>query len=338
MSRHLEGGTVDQLADTGYGSLITDSMKLMSGGQGIGGFFGGSKEKKEKDDDFGDDAATEDDEDDDEEFADGNDFGAEEEEEEDEDDGLGAEEDAMDGMMGGAVGFVGDKFGLRRKKFQCDIHHIRITNLGRRRRDVQVIFTLGAMSGEGGAATLSDVLPSSKGSADASGSGGAEAADDGNGPLVVKQEEEPEAGAGGGKKRRSLFGRKTKKAGAAGAAASAPSGRGETSKHKPFKTDVAVKVERGRTFNLKKKYHDTWKGKHKDLPHRVLHMTLVEQVRKQAPLHGSAAVLTTTHHPPSLASFRADPIWQPRRDWHFGVEPARAGDGLRAAGSDLFGA
>ena len=29
--------------------------------------------------------------------------------------GLGAEEDAMDGMMGGAVGFVGDKFGLRRK-------------------------------------------------------------------------------------------------------------------------------------------------------------------------------------------------------------------------------
>ena len=48
-----------------------------------------------------------------------------------------------------------------------------------------------------------------------------------------------------------------------------------------------MKVERGRTFNLKKKYHDTWKGKHKDLPHRVLHMTLVEQVRKQAPLHGS---------------------------------------------------
>ena len=59
---------------------------------------------------------------------------AEEEEEEDEDDGLGAEEDAMDGMMGGAVGFVGDKFGLRRKKFQRDIHHKSITNLGRRRR------------------------------------------------------------------------------------------------------------------------------------------------------------------------------------------------------------
>ena len=139
MSRHLEGGTVDQLADTGVGSLITDSMKLMGGGQGISGFFGGgSKEKKEKDDDFGDDAATEDEEEDDDEFADGNDFGGEDEEEEDDDDeGLGVEDDAMD-LMGGAVGVLGDKLGLRRKKFQCDIHHIRITNLGRRRRDVQV--------------------------------------------------------------------------------------------------------------------------------------------------------------------------------------------------------
>ena len=132
---------------------------------------------------------------------------------------------------------------------------------------MQVIFTLGAMSGEGGAATLSDVLPSSKGSADASGSGGAEAADDGNGPLVVKQEEEPEAGQV--EERRGAPVRSEDQEGRCGGSGVVGAvWRGETSKHKPFKTDVAVKVERGRTFNLKKKYHDTWKGKHKDLPHR----------------------------------------------------------------------
>ena len=42
-----------------------------------------------------------------------------------------------------------------------------------------------------------------------------------------------------------------------------------------FKTDVAAKVERGRTAALKRKFHGKWTGKYRDLNHRVLHMTLV---------------------------------------------------------------
>lgn len=33
--------------------------------------------------------------------------------------------------LSGATGAVLDKLGLRRKTFNCDIHHIRLTNLGR---------------------------------------------------------------------------------------------------------------------------------------------------------------------------------------------------------------
>ena len=38
-------------------------------------------------------------------------------------------------------------------------------------------------------------------------------------------------------------------------------------------------MERGRTATLKRKFHGAWTGRYRDLPNRVLHMTLVEQTR-----------------------------------------------------------
>ena len=201
-----------------------------------------------------------------------------------------------DALAVGTTNAVLEKLGLHRKTFQCDIHHICLTNLGRygrksftacctllslldvswcasgsRRRDVQVIFTLGALPGEGGAATLKEVLPSAD--AEISAPGITSVLD---APPALKSGPEQVEGEGGTAKKnvrrlavqRAPLGRKGRAA-----------VRGDTSKPVVFKTDVAVKVERGRTAALKRKFHGTWTGKYHDLSHRVLHMTLVEQTR-----------------------------------------------------------
>lgn len=137
---------------------------------------------------------------------------------------------------------------------------------GRRRRDVMVIFTLGAQPGEGGTAGLRDVLPSTRErSTPTADAPAAEAT-----PPVEAPAEEPAGGKPSGR----LAGLRARRA-----RRKAKGGRSETSPPVIFKTDVAAKVERGRTAALKRKFSGRWTGKYNDLEYRVLHMTLVEQTR-----------------------------------------------------------
>ena len=273
MSRHLQGGKVEDLADQGDMAALAQGAKLLANSLGMGSgvnLFGGKRKDQFDEEPMGPDP--DDEEDDDAEYDGFGDMLQYDEDEDEEgegaDEGMFEEDDAMMSMVG-ASGAVMDKLGLRRKTFLCDIHHVRLTNLSRRRRDVQVIFTLGAMPGEGGAATLKDVLPSTKAAASASGGSGDEAAAAAaEAERAAAAEAEAEAAAGGkGKK-----GRKQ-------AQKSQVQSRSDTSKPVVFKTDVAAKVERGRTSALKRKFHGKWSGKYRDLPFRMLHMTLVEQTR-----------------------------------------------------------
>ena len=170
MSLHLKGGTTADLSDQGMLSTISSGFQLMTGG-GKPGFssmkslLGGGSNTKARSPraqpDFDDDG---------DEFSDGQ-VGDEDDEDDDELEGEGEEDlqfdetdvamlddenlDCDDSMLSGASHIFGrarnsmlGSLGLRQKTFICDVHNIRITNTSRRRRDVQIIMTLGAPSGQ----------------------------------------------------------------------------------------------------------------------------------------------------------------------------------------------
>lgn len=283
MSRHLKGGTTADLSDQGILSLAGTGFQYMTGLTGgevvkgaqekltsaLGGGGGAAKEKRPKttfaggydegDDDFEDEGEEEEDYDDDEDEDEEIDAQLAEEEREaegaDEDDEEFEDEGLLGSQMFSRAGKAVLDVTTRRKTFLCDIHTIRITNIARRRRDVQVILTLGEVPGQGGAAaaelvSASDVEPELDGDGD---DGADEAA----------------AASLGGKKRSSFlsFGRRKKDR------------NFRTSKKITFKSDVALKLERNKTAHLKKSFHGAWVGTYKDLPKRELHMLLVEQTR-----------------------------------------------------------
>jgi len=263
MIRSRNSGHASELTDNGDFAVLGAGARLIAQNMGMGGLKNiGSdmfrqKERGEDDeaeeDDFGEEDENQDD-------------GFEEllapdkdEDEAPDDEGEGLEDDDALLTFTGATGAVLDKLGLRRKTFMCDIHHVRLTNLGRRRRDVQVIFTLGAGPGEGGAVTLKDVLPSTNSTNTVSDSAPSLAIEDAAGEAV-----EGEVPAADGSP---AAGRLSRLAGVQGRRGrhKATAESSETSRPMVFKTDVAAKVERGRTATLKRKFHGRWTGKYRDL-------------------------------------------------------------------------
>jgi hypothetical protein len=315
MSRALQGGTTDQLYDTGDLDILKQGAQLLMGDklQGMSNFFGGGGSKKkekqqdldfEEDSDDGrpgareDDSAEYDSEDDydSEEDADadgamnrfmGDDEDDEEGEDED-DDGLFESAGALLGMgMAGAA----DKFGLRRKTFVCNLHHIRLTNLVRRRRDVLLHFTLGAHLAEAGSAVIigGESTPSAAGDAGGDAAAGdnmlpadatAAAASAAGAAAAATPAGDDPAGAKKGRFRRAPSFRRSGRSktndegsGSGGGAS------GATSKPVLFKTDVAVKPERNKAVPLRATFSGKWRGRYEDLPNRVLQMALYEQTR-----------------------------------------------------------
>ena len=263
------GGKVEDLSNSGDLDLLRQGAKLVASEMNIDGFksmFGGKKKKGDlglEDDDDDEDRKGDDDEyyssdeDEYEDIEEDGDIGmqrlmdGEAAENEDDDE----EEEDMDGFfesgaaaMGAGAGAMLDQFGLRRKTFVCDLHHIRLTNLVRRRRDVQIHFTLGAVAGEGGAVVIGDPVDEPSGP-------------EGGGGEVDPVDVAGSAGghAAGGGKRRGILRRNSaprKQRGENGGGANL------TSKPLLFKTDVAVKAERSQTYPLRRTFHGKWKGKH----------------------------------------------------------------------------
>jgi hypothetical protein len=162
-SRALQKGSAADLADTGSATLLTAGAELLKNNAlSSFGYGGGNGAKKadfeptvEYDEEYDEDEDEEEEEEDEDEDEDANyaDLVDDEDEGEEDEDGLDLDDAAL-GLGGGAAGALAafglDAMGLRKKTFTCDIHHVRITNLSRRRRDVQVIFTVGSTPGDGG--------------------------------------------------------------------------------------------------------------------------------------------------------------------------------------------
>lgn len=371
MSRHLRDGKVEDLAGNSELAILSAGMELLGGKMGIGSMkgisgslFGGKKDYEEADMPFddNDDEEVEDYEDSEDEEG-GYDFDNDEADDEDEDEGGTDEQYGVDGgdaaswVMGAAGGAMLGRLATRRKRFLCDIHHVRLTNLANRRRDVLVIFTLGARPGEGEGV---DADSTEAAGGTVGGDGGA------SGSAASSSDRSKSKG---GRLRSLRRARRSKRGGQA-------DGTGSTSKPLVFKTDVAGKVERGKTCDLRRTFHGAWRGKYKDLSTCVLRMTLVEQAR-------FGNVRTRMHplpspRPPCARSTRRSPSWRvptpracclparaaraavhvapdrctmshspcsnpyarPRSlaaggDWHSRGEPARARDGFRTAGDHL---
>ena len=300
MSRHLENATIDQVHDRGDLDILRQGASLLVGDmKGLGkGLFGGGKKKKEEqelgfdedsddgkeeagagDDDYEEDYSGSDYEDDDD--ADGGVnrlMGDDEDFDEDEEDGDGGFFETAGAMLsGGALG-AATALGLRRKTFVCDLHHIRLTNLVRRRRDVLIHFTLGSGLAESGDAVFAGGFDRDEPSAD----GGDETDDGGRAAAAASGDagaSDAASASGGTGKRRSMLRRRSSKGGSGGGGGGGGGAAGSTSKPVLFKTDVASKPERGKAHPLRATFRGKWRGRYEDLPHRVLHMCLYEQTR-----------------------------------------------------------
>ena len=221
----------------------------------LDGFFK-SASKKDKGDaggDFDDDEDIEEDSDDweDSEEDEEGEEGEEGEGEESDDDLLSLLGDGAEAMQK----MITDQF--FQKQFKVRIQNVRLQNLERRKRDVMVQFQVGTpaeRSQEGGlfeeefAEEIGDDLGDAVGEA---------------------KEEEEDAGE---KKK------KKKKKGRLGRRRSVEV-KAVPQKIKTFSTEVAEKVERGRTVKFKKKFATTWKGGYSMLPEHALAVVLVERNR-----------------------------------------------------------
>ena len=180
MSRHLKNASEDDVSGMGTLDVFTQGAKLLgqsisSGGSASGSNFsrglshfggsvsnmssllGGSKDKNDvtnEDDAFEDEYDDEegDDDDDDDIMGSSDEDVAELQVAHDDDDDDEFLENAAEKLFGqtgkdamdAATGLLFDQY----KTFMCDIYNVRVTNIAQRRRDVQVIMTLGAVPNE----------------------------------------------------------------------------------------------------------------------------------------------------------------------------------------------
>ena len=143
---------------------------------------------------------------------------------------------------------------LFQKQFKVKIQNVRLQNLERRKRDVMVQFQVGVPAEqvqEGG--LFEEEF--------------AEEVDLDGVEVEAKEEEEEDTG----KKKKKKKGRLGRKRGAEIKAV--------PQKIKMFATEVAEKVERGRTVKFKKKFATVWKGGYNMLPDHALAVVLVERNR-----------------------------------------------------------
>ena len=195
-----------------------------------------------------------------------------------EDDGIAEEDEANEqgsSSDGATVSDIGEQGLLQRgtalfvrrrpPTFRTMIERIQITNMGRRRRSVQLIFIVGGSSAEGGAEGAEQAAPAA--------STGAEVVADGAAPPEGQGAEGRHNKRG---RRMSLRGSRRKQSAGAGAAATTA---GRVSKPKQFTTDVIDRLEAGRTDQFKSRFQTNWVGAHDELSRRGVVARLVEKTR-----------------------------------------------------------
>jgi hypothetical protein len=152
MSKALAGGKISELSNQGTLDLFTEGFKLLRGSvedkgfakgvsEGISGLTGSKTTNAPSKFTPGSDIDDYDDFEDD-------DFESDDDDSYEEDQAVAAAEAAEEQYADEDEGFMNrfgkaksealDRIGLNSKVFLCEVHHLKVTNLGRRKRDIQV--------------------------------------------------------------------------------------------------------------------------------------------------------------------------------------------------------